>query len=68
MEINYLVILLAALVPMVMGFIWYNPKVFGAAWMVAAEITEDKMKNPPMAKIFILSFIFALLLALKHLF
>ena len=63
MEINFLVILLAALVPMVMGFIWYNPKVFGTAWMAAAEITEDKKKNPPMAKIFIVSFVFALLLA-----
>lgn len=26
MEMNFLVILMAALVPMVMGFIWYNPK------------------------------------------
>ncbi len=64
MDINFLVILLAALVPMVMGFIWYNPKVFGTAWMAAAGISaEDKMKNPPMVKIFIVSFIFSLLLA-----
>ncbi|MBK7966973.1 MAG: DUF1761 domain-containing protein [Bacteroidetes bacterium] len=67
MEINFLVVLLAALVPMVMGFIWYNPKVFGTAWMAAAEMSDDKMKNPPMAKIFILSFVFALMLALSML-
>jgi len=63
MEMNFLIILVAALVPMIMGFIWYNPKVFGTAWMQAAEITEDKMKNPPMVKIFILAFVFAFFLA-----
>lgn len=31
--------------------------------MNAAEITTDKMKNPPMLKIFVVSFIFAFLLA-----
>lgn len=63
MNINFLVVLLAALVPMVMGFIWYNPKVFGTAWMEAAGITAEQKKDPPMAKIFILSFIFSFLLA-----
>jgi len=67
MEINFLVVLIAALVPMVMGFIWYNPKVFGTAWMLAAEMTDEKKANPPMVKIFILSFVFAMMLALSML-
>ena len=29
MQINFIAVLLAALVPMVMGFIWYHQKVFG---------------------------------------
>ncbi len=31
MKLNFLIILAAALIPMVMGFIWYNPKIFGKA-------------------------------------
>lgn len=61
---NFLAILVAAVSALVVGFIWYNPKVFGKAWMQAADMTEDKMKGANMAKIFILALIFAFLLAL----
>ncbi|GAA3566452.1 DUF1761 domain-containing protein [Snuella lapsa] len=63
MEINFLALLASAVSALVMGFIWYNPKVFGNAWMQAADMTEEKMKGANMAKIFILAFIFAFLLA-----
>ena len=63
LEFNFLVILLAALIPMVLGFIWYNPKVFGNAWMAAADMNEEKMKGANMAVIFIISFILSVLLA-----
>ena len=63
LEINFLALFVAALVPLIMGFIWYNPKVFGTAWMKEAEMTEDKMKGANMAKIFILSFIFSFFMA-----
>jgi hypothetical protein len=36
---------IAAFVPMIMGFIWYNPKVFGKAWMDSIGMTEDKLKE-----------------------
>ena len=35
MEINFLAILVASLSTMVIGAIWYNPKVFGTIWMKA---------------------------------
>lgn len=63
MHINFMIILVAALVPMVLGFIWYNPKVLGTVWMNAAGITEDKMKGANMALIFGLSFFLSFLLA-----
>jgi hypothetical protein len=63
MQPNFLIVLLAALIPMVLGFIWYNPKVFGTAWMNAAGITEDKMKGANMAVIFGVSFLLAYMLA-----
>lgn len=65
MEINFLAIIVAAVSALVVGFIWYNPKVFGTAWMQAADMTEEKMKGANMAKIFILAFIFAILLAMS---
>ncbi len=65
MHINFLIVLVAALVPMLMGFIWYNPKVLGTAWMKAAEVTQEKMKGANMAVIFIMAFIFSFLLAFE---
>ena len=65
MHINFLIVLVAALVPMLMGFIWYNPKVLGNAWMKAAEVTQEKMKGANMAVIFIMAFVFSFLLAFE---
>ncbi|MBL7890500.1 MAG: DUF1761 domain-containing protein [Bacteroidia bacterium] len=66
MQVNFLVLLIAAVVPMIVGFIWYNPKTLGTAWMKAAEVSEDKMKGANMAMIFGLSFVFAYLLAMAE--
>lgn len=63
MEINPLAMLVAALVPMVLGFIWYNPKVFGNAWSKATGMTEDDRKTANMALIFGVSFLMSLMLA-----
>ncbi len=60
MELNFLVILGAALIPMILGFVWYNPKVFGNAWMQAADMTEEKMQGANMPIIFGVSFCFLL--------
>ncbi len=63
MEMNLVVLFLAALIPLVIGFIWYSPKVFGNAWMKAAEMTEDKMKGANMARTFIWTYVLSLLAA-----
>lgn len=63
MDMNFLAIVVAALVPLVMGFIWYNPKVLGNAWMQASGLTEEKLKGANMAVIFIVSFVLSFLLA-----
>ncbi|MFY0712147.1 DUF1761 domain-containing protein [Seonamhaeicola sp. NFXS20] len=65
MEMNFLAILVAAISALVVGFIWYNPKVFGTTWMKAADMTEEKIQGANMAKIFIMAFIFAVLLAMS---
>ena len=63
MEINFLAVLVAALVPMVLGFIWYGPMLFQNAWMRESGMTEEKIKSGNMAVIFGLSFVFSILLA-----
>lgn len=64
MHINFIGILVAALIPMVLGFVWYNPKTFGTAWMAASGMTQEKAKSMNMVLVFGVSFVLALLLAL----
>ncbi|MBK8339388.1 MAG: DUF1761 domain-containing protein [Flavobacteriales bacterium] len=66
MEINWLVQIGAALIPLVMGFIWYHPKVLGTAWMKAAGLTAEKMNAANMPVVFGLTFLFSLLLSFTY--
>tara|TARA_R110000868_G_scaffold62372_12_gene188582 strand:- start:926 stop:1411 length:486 start_codon:yes stop_codon:yes gene_type:complete len=63
--LNFPAILVAAVSALVVGFIWYHPKVFGNAWMKAAGMTEEQIKGGNMAKIFIMALIFAFFLAMS---
>ena len=63
MQINYWAVFAAALVPIIMGFIWYHPKVFGKAWMKEVGLTEEKMKGS-MIGVFIFSIMLSALMAL----
>jgi hypothetical protein len=63
MKFHFYIPFVAALIPLVIGFIWYNPKVFGKAWMQAADITEDKMKGANMALIFGLTYLLSVMAA-----
>lgn len=57
MEMNLIPLLLAALVPMVVGFIWYHEKVFGSAWMNSIGMSKDQMNGGNMVLIFGGSFV-----------
>lgn len=63
MEVNYWVFPVAALVPLIIGSIWYNPKVLGAAWMKASGVSDEDVRSGNMAVIFGLTFLFALMLS-----
>jgi hypothetical protein len=62
---NPLAIIAAAVAALVVGAVWYNPKVFGTVWMREAGMTEEKMKGGNMAKIFGLALLFAALLSVQ---
>lgn len=63
MEPNFLAIFVASLSSLVVGSIWYNPKVFGTIWMRETGMTEEKAQKSNMIKVFGLTFIFSFMLA-----
>lgn len=63
MEFNFLTTAVAALAPLVMGFIWYGPMLFKKAWMKEMGFTEESLKGGNMALIFGLSYVLSFLMA-----
>ncbi len=63
MLFNPIAVIVAALSTFIVGFIWYNPKVFGTIWMQESGMTEEKAKQGNMVKIFGLTLIFSLMIA-----
>jgi len=44
--VNYIAVVLAAVVALVIGFIWYSPRVFGTRWMAYLGTTQAQLGNP----------------------
>lgn len=65
MQFNFLLVMVvAAFVPLLLGFVWYHPKVFGTAWLKAGGFDAAKMKegfNMPL--VFGLTFFMGFLMA-----
>ncbi len=61
-QINYLAVFLAGVSSMVVGGVWYMPKVFGDRWAKLVKLDDKKMKAGA-AKALTLAFIMSLLLA-----
>ena len=64
MPFNPIAILVAALATLLVGFVWYNPKVFGTIWMKETGMTDEKAKQGNMLKIFGFTILFSLMLSL----
>ena len=50
-HLNWLAVIVAAIVGFPLGALWYGP-VFGKAWMAATGITPERAKQANMAKIY----------------
>ncbi len=61
---NMVVYLLTALVPLVIGAIWYNPKVFGNTWLKTSGLTEEHARGANVPVIMGLLFLFSILASL----
>jgi hypothetical protein len=62
---NFLVIAFAALVPIVLGFIWYHPKVLGNVWQQSARLSDQQITNANMPLIFGISLLLSFLLSIQ---
>jgi Protein of unknown function (DUF1761) len=62
-HINWLAVLAAAVSTFAIGGLWYSPVLFGRAWMTVNNLNEAELAKSNMAKIFGLSFFFALIMA-----
>ncbi|PRY70004.1 uncharacterized protein DUF1761 [Glaciihabitans tibetensis] len=56
-EINYWAVLLATASSMVVGSIWYTPRVFGNYWMKAANVTPSGNSSDAVRPIVITLFV-----------
>ena len=64
MEANWLALIVAALSTLAVGFVWYNPRVMGTAWMKETGMTEEKAQQGNMPLIFGLSAVMAFIAAM----
>jgi hypothetical protein len=64
-NVNFLAVLVAALSSFMLGGLWYSNALFGAAWNRAAAATKQPGEGHP-AKVFGVSFVFALVAALAY--
>lgn len=62
-NINWISMIIATLVPMIAGFIWYHKAVLGQAWMTETGLTEEKIASANMGKTMGLSLVMSFLLA-----
>jgi hypothetical protein len=63
-KVNLLAVIVAAVVSIVVGMIWYNEKVFGAAWMKMAKIKPESGSMAwSMGSVFLSSLVMAYVLA-----
>jgi len=62
-SMNWQAILVSALIPLIIGAIWYHPKVFGTAWMQSTGITEAKIKTASPVKAYVVAILLSIILS-----
>jgi hypothetical protein len=63
--VNYIAILTAGIVNMLIGFLWYSPFLFGNTWMKLSGFTKENMNKAKkdMNKLYLISFLATLIMA-----
>src|SRR5688500_19130256 len=63
LNINPLAVIVATIVPMVLGFLWYGP-LFGNTWMAARGVTREQMGDVNAGQAYGLTTVLALVTAI----
>lgn len=63
MPTNWWMFLLAGLIPMVVGFLWYGDMLFGKKWMKVNGFVKEDLEGANMGLIFGLSYLFSVMIA-----
>ena len=61
---NWIAVIIAALIPMLVGFIYYHKAVFGKPWMNSLGLTDEDLKGGNMAVIFGISLLMSLMMSM----
>jgi len=64
LQINWIVTGLAALIPMIIGGLWYSKLLFGHTWMRTNRFREEDMRGANMGLIFGLTLLFSMMISL----
>ncbi|MDA9773619.1 DUF1761 domain-containing protein [Saprospiraceae bacterium] len=64
MPTNFYMLFVSALIPLIIGAIYYNPKVVGSAWMKTNGFTDKDLEGANMPLIFGLTFVFGIFISL----
>lgn len=62
-NVNWLSLIIATLIPMIMGMIWYHKSTFGNAWMKETGLTDEKIAQANMPVTMGVSLVMSFLLA-----
>lgn len=47
-NVNWLAVIVGAIVAYGLGWLWYSPKIFGTKWAEGTGVTMDTSSGPPM--------------------
>ena len=64
MPTNFYMFALTALIPLIVGAVYYNPKVLGSAWMKSNGFTTKDLEGGNMPVIFGVSFLMGILISM----
>jgi hypothetical protein len=61
-HLNFMALICAGVIPMVMGFIYYHPSLMGSTWMKANGFVKENLK-PPAPALYLVALVCSLMLA-----
>lgn len=62
-SINWIAVIVAAVLNFGLGGLWYSPMLFGKAWQAENKLSDEDLKKGNMAKIFGFSFLWSLIMS-----